>query len=89
MNIQWSQDSLFNKWKIGQTLAKNETRSPTYTIHKNKLKMDKGIKLKMGNHKVLQVFLEESIGGKIANIPYVVAISLPIQLLKQWNLKKK
>ena len=32
-------------------MQKNETRSPTYTIHKNKLKMYKGLKYKMGNHK--------------------------------------
>ena len=30
---------------------KNETRSPSYTIHKNKLKMDKGLKYKSYHHK--------------------------------------
>ena len=28
-------------------VQKNETRSPTYTIHKNKLKMDKRLKYKL------------------------------------------
>ena len=32
-------------------MQKNETRSPTYTLHKNKLKMDTGLKHKAGNHK--------------------------------------
>ena len=27
-------------------MQKNETRLPTYTIHQNKLKMDKGLKFK-------------------------------------------
>ena len=27
-------------------MQKNETRAPTYTLHKNKLKMDKGLKYK-------------------------------------------
>ena len=27
-------------------MQKNETRSPTYAIHKNKLKMDEGLKYK-------------------------------------------
>ena len=30
---------------------KNETRSPTYTIHKNKLKVDKRLKYKSQHHK--------------------------------------
>ena len=30
---------------------KNETQPPTYTIHKNKLKMDKRLKCKSQNHK--------------------------------------
>ena len=30
---------------------KNETRPPTYTIHKNKLKMDKRLKYKSWHHK--------------------------------------
>ena len=32
-------------------VQKNETRSPTYAIHKNKLKMDKRLKYKLQDHK--------------------------------------
>ena len=32
-------------------VQKNETRSPTYAIHKNKLKMDKRLKYKLYHHK--------------------------------------
>ena len=32
-------------------MQKNETRSPTYTTHKNKLKMDKRLKYKLRHHK--------------------------------------
>ena len=33
--------------RSGQLHAKKETRSPTYTIHKNKFKMDKRLKYKL------------------------------------------
>ena len=46
-------------------MQKNETRSPTYTIHKNKFKVDKKCKCKSFTIKVL----EESIGRKISDIP--------------------
>ena len=45
-------------------VQKNETRSPTYTIHKNKLKMDKRLKYKFDTIKVL----EKNIGRKISDI---------------------
>ena len=44
---------------------KNETRPPTYTIHKNQFKMYKRLKYKPQYHKVL----EEHIGRKISDIP--------------------
>ena len=46
-------------------MQKNETRSPTYAIHKNKLKVDKRLKCKSYTIKVL----EENTGRKISDIP--------------------
>ena len=48
-SIKWSKNSLFNKEVLGDLdsyVQKNQTRSPTYTIHKNKLKMDKRLTYK-------------------------------------------
>ena len=42
-SIKWSKNNLFNKWyweSWTATCKKNETQSPTYTIHKNKFKVD-------------------------------------------------
>ena len=47
-------------------MQKNEIRPPIYTIHKNKLEMDKRLKYKSNIIKVL----EENIGGKISDIPH-------------------
>ena len=45
-------------------MKKNESRSPTYAIHENKLKMNKRLKYKPNTIKVL----EENIGRKISDI---------------------
>ena len=50
---------------VDSYMQKTETRSPTYTIHKNKLKVDKRLKY---NHNTIKN-LEENIGRKISDIP--------------------
>ena len=35
---------------LDRYMQKNETRSPTYTIHENKLKVDKRLKYKLQHH---------------------------------------
>ena len=45
-SIKWSKNSLFNKEAMDSYVQKNETRSPTYAIHKNKFKMYKRLKYK-------------------------------------------
>ena len=67
--MKWSKNSLFNRgyWEIWTaTCKKNETQLPTYTIHKNKLKMDKRLNI---CHDTIKV-LEENIGRKISDIPH-------------------
>ena len=52
-SIKWRKNSLFNTLQqmvlgdLDSYVQKNETRSPTYAIHKNKLKMDKRLKYKL------------------------------------------
>ena len=65
-------------------MQKNETRSPTYTIQKNKFKMDKRLKYKYNTIKVL----EENIGRKILDIPrsnILTDISPKARDIKQTN----
>ena len=47
-------------------VQKNETRSPTYAIHKNKFKVDKDLNISRDTIKVIQ----ENIGRKISNISH-------------------
>ena len=49
---------------LDKFMQKNETRPPTYTIHRNKFKMDKRL-ITCDTIKVL----EENIGRKISDIP--------------------
>ena len=52
-NIQWNKDSLFKKMVLGKldsNMQKNEPGPLSFTIHKNKLKMDKRPQCKTGSH---------------------------------------
>ena len=54
-NIQWNKDSLFSNWcwENDNDMQKNEPGPLSYTIHKNKLKMDETPKCETGNHQNL------------------------------------
>ena len=47
-SLKWSKNSIFSNGvgRSGQLYEKNETQRPTYTIHKNELKMEKKVKYK-------------------------------------------
>ena len=50
-NIQWKKVSLANGLgELDSNMQKNESRPLSYTIHKNKLEMDKGPECETGNH---------------------------------------
>ena len=51
-NIQWKKTVSFTNGagELDNNMQKNETRPLSYTIHKNKLKMDKGPECETGNH---------------------------------------
>ena len=51
--------------ELDSYMQQNETQSPTYTIHKNKFKVDKILKYTSDTIKVL----EENLGRKILDIP--------------------
>ena len=65
-SIKWSKNSLFNKWcwEIWTATCKEMKRPPTYTIPKNKLKVDKRLKYKWWHHKSSK----GNIGRKISDI---------------------
>ena len=53
-SIKWSKNCLFHKWCWESWIdicKKKVTKSPTYTIHKNKFKVDKRLKYKLWHHK--------------------------------------
>ena len=63
---------------------KKETRLPTYTIHQNKLKMDK--RLSCDTIKVL----EENIGRKISDIPCSnIFDPVPFYVLQLFSITKR
>ena len=73
-------------------VQKNETRSPTYAIHENKLKMEKDLNISCNTIKVL----EENIGRKISDIPYsnILTDTSPKardikERINKWDLKIK
>ena len=70
--------------ELDKYMQKNEARQPTYTVHQNKLKIDKRLKYK--SFDTIKV-LVENIGSKIS-ISHM-AIFFPIYLLGQGHKEKK
>ena len=50
--------------ELDSNMQKNETRTLSHTIHKNKLKMDKGPECETGNHQIL----EEKAGKNLSDL---------------------
>ena len=72
-------------------MQKNETRAPTYTIHKNKFKVDKDLNI---SHNTIKV-LEENIGRNISDISHsnILSDMSPKardikERMNKWNLVK-
>ena len=84
--IKYNKSRLFNKWYWGSwtaTSKKNETWSSTYTIRKNKFKVDKRLKYKLYMIKLH----EENIGRKISL--FHESILSPICPLEQGTKRKE
>ena len=67
LHLQWREDNVFNKWcwgKLVNYLEKNETRTLSNTIHKNKLKWIKDLNVRPETVKLL----EENIGRTLSDI---------------------
>ena len=65
IKFSWESKGRVAKVSCPAPTCKNETRSPTYTINKNKFRMDKRLNI---SHNTIKV-LEENIGRKISDIP--------------------
>ena len=62
--IQWKKDSLSNKWfweNLDSNVQKNETGPLSYTIHKNKFKMDETPKYEIESIKILEENISTSL----------------------------
>ena len=77
--------------ELASDMQKDETKPLSYTIHKNKLKMDKGPKCETGNHQTLQ----EKTGNNLFDLSrskFLLDMSLKAREIKAkmnyWDLIK-